>query len=161
MKSQEPAVSSSSWGRRDLFWAWAVATVFSGLPSTVHALLTGHDVLEATRAAGRMLLPSRTDTPTLFAAAAVVHPLVSLFWAAIFIALLPTRRTAGWATIGAGLVACLDLLVIAPLAFPSIAALAFWPQFADHLAWGLLLGGTLRFRGRRRERWHGGHGAGS
>jgi hypothetical protein len=36
-----------------------------------------------------------------------------------------------------------------PLCFPSISALAFWPQFADHLMWGALLGATLQLRLRR------------
>jgi hypothetical protein len=27
--------------------------------------------------------------------------------------------------------------------FPEIRALAFWPQFADHLAFGAILGGVL------------------
>ena len=37
---------------RDLIYAWLIATVFSGLPSTLHAFATGGDPLEATRAAG-------------------------------------------------------------------------------------------------------------
>lgn len=136
-------------GRRDLFYAWLVATVFSGLPSTLHALATGADVLEATRAAGAMLLPRATDTVTLFAAAAIVHPAVSLFWTLVFAMLLPRRHVTLGATIGAAAVALLDLRVIAPMLFPAVAALPFWPQFADHLAWGALLGGTLQLRARR------------
>lgn len=139
---------------RDLFVAWLLATVFSGLPSTLWALATGADVLEATRAAGRMLLPAATDTPTLFAAAALVHPAVSLFWTMVFAQLLPRRHEAVWAIAGAAVVAWLDLLVIAPALFPAVAGLPFWPQFADHLAWGALLGGTLQWR-RARSGWRG------
>jgi hypothetical protein len=137
---------------RDLFLAWLLATVFSGLPSTLHALFTGGDALEATRAAGRMLLPGATSTPVLFAAAAVVHPLVSLFWTLVFAWLLPLRHLAPWAIAGSAAVAWLDLRVIAPALFPSVAALPFWPQFADHLAWGALLGGTLQWRRQRLQR---------
>jgi hypothetical protein len=137
-------------GLRDLSWAWLLATVFSGLPSTLHALATGADPLEATRAAGAMLLPAAADTWALIAAAAVVHPAVSLFWTVVFGWLLPRRRVLGWAMLGSAAVALLDLQVIAPLLFPEVAALPFWPQFADHLAWGALLGGTLQFRLRRR-----------
>jgi hypothetical protein len=72
---------------RDLCFAWLMATLFSGIPSTVHALVVGTDPLEATRAAGAMLLP-------------------------------------------------------------TVAALSLWPQFADHLAWGALLGATLQLRSR-------------
>jgi hypothetical protein len=135
---------------RDLLLAWLAATVFSGAPSTLHALATGADAMEATRAAGQMLLPHVTDTLTLFAAAAVVHSSVSLFWTLVFAALLPRRHVALWAVAGSAAVALLDLRVIAPALFPSVAALPFWPQFADHLAWGALLGGTLQWRQRAR-----------
>jgi hypothetical protein len=137
---------------RDLLLAWLVATVFSGLPSTLHALATDADALEATRAAGAMLLPGATDTATLFLAAAVVHPLVSLFWTVVFGFLLPTRHPVAGAVIGSAAVALLDLRGIAPLFFPAVAALPFWPQVADHLMWGLLLGGTLRYRQLRATR---------
>lgn len=137
---------------RDLLYAWLVATVFSGLPSTVHALATGADPLEATRAAGAMLVSATAGTPVLIAAAAVVHPLVSLFWTAVFGWLLPRRQVALWAVAGSAAVALLDLRVIAPLLFPSVAALPFWPQFADHLMWGALLGGTLQVQRARLER---------
>ena len=136
---------------RDLAWAWFIATVFSGLPSTAHALLTGADPLEATLAAGAMLLPASASTAALVAAAAIVHPAVSLFWAAVFGILLPRRQVVSWAVAGAALVALVDLLAIAPLAFPSVARLPFAPQFADHLMWGALLGGTLQFRSRKRK----------
>lgn len=97
-----------------------------------------------------MLLPAATGTAALFAAAAVVHPAISLFWTAVFGCLLPRRRVLWWALLGAAAVALLDLRVIAPLLFAEVAALPFWPQFADHLAWGALLGGTLQFRQSRR-----------
>ena len=136
---------------RDVAWAYVMATVFSGAPSTLHALLTGGDPLEATRAAGAMLLPAASDFWTLFAAAAVVQRGVSLFWTLVFAELLTPRHALAGALAGVVAVALLDLRVIAPLAFPPVAALAFWPQFADHLAWGALLGGTLQWRQRRRR----------
>jgi hypothetical protein len=134
---------------RDLVLAWLTATVFSGAPSTLHALLTGADPLEATRAAGAMLLPASAGTPALVAAAAVVHPAVSVFWTLVFAVALPRSHVLAWAVVGSAAVALLDLRVIAPLLFPSVAALPFWPQFADHLAWGALLGGVLEVRQRR------------
>ena len=43
--------------KRELLYAWLLATLpLSGIPSTVYALLTGGDPLEATRAAADMLL---------------------------------------------------------------------------------------------------------
>lgn len=133
---------------RDLFWAWLIATVFSGLPSTLHALAIGADPLEATLAAGAMLAPPSSGTAVLVGAAALVHPAVSLFWTALFGLLLPRRHVLAWALIGSAAVALLDLLVIAPRLFPAVAALPLWPQFADHLMWGALLGGTLQWRMR-------------
>jgi hypothetical protein len=129
--------------RRALFYAWLVATIFSGLPSTLHALATGADPLEATRAAGAMLVPADSDLVALVVAAALVHSTVSLFWTVVFGALLLRRHIIVEAVAGAAAVALLDLGVIAPLFFPSVAGLPFWPQFADHLMWGALLGATL------------------
>jgi hypothetical protein len=134
----------------DLIFAWLIATVFSGVPSTVHALMTGTDPLEATRAAGAMLVATESPLAELVAAAAVVHGSVSMFWTLVFGATLPRSRVMGWAVAGSAAVALLDLKIIAPMFFPSVASLSFWPQFADHLAWGALLGATLQLRSKRR-----------
>jgi hypothetical protein len=131
---------------RDVLYAYLIATVFSGLPSTLHAFLTGGDPLEPTRAAGAMLASSTASTQRLIAAAVVVHPVVSLFWTGVFAVLLPRAHLVPGALLGSALVGLLDLRVIAPLAFPAVAALPFWPQFADHLMWGAVLGGTLQVR---------------
>jgi hypothetical protein len=136
---------------RELAWAWLMATIFSGLPSTAYALLIGADPLEATMAAGGMLLPMNARPAQLFMAAAVVHCSVSAFWIVVFGALLPRRHVVFWALGGSAAVALLDLRLIAPLLFPSVAALAFWPQFADHLMWGALLGATLQWRQARQR----------
>jgi hypothetical protein len=135
--------------RLDLFYAWLVATLLSGLPSTTHALLTGGDPFEATRAAGAMLISASASPLALFAAAAIVHSVVSLLWTVLFGLFLPERHVLPWALMGSSLVAWLDLQLIAPLFFPSVAALPFWPQFADHLMWGLCLGTVLWWRRER------------
>jgi hypothetical protein len=131
----------SRYGRHVLV-AGGCAAVFSGIPSTLHAWLTGGDVMEATRAAGAMLIPASSSDRALFLAAAIVHGAVSLFWTAILVPVLPHRHTAGWAMLALAGVAVLDLRVIGQF-FPEILALAFWPQFADHLAFGAILGGVL------------------
>lgn len=138
-------------GRRsftDLARAWLAATLLSGLPSTAWALLTGADALEPTRAAGAMLLPGETSTGRLIAAAAVVHPVVSAFWALVLWYALPRRATLEWALLAAVLIALLDLKLIAPHFFPRVAALDFWPQLADHLMWGAAFGIALGWRRR-------------
>ena len=126
--------------KRDLFYAWLLATLLSGLPSTLYALLTGGDPLEATRAAGAMV-----RLPESIAAAAVVHAAVSLFWSVLLWFALPFRHTTLWALAASAAIAVLDLRIIAPAFFPEVAALAFWPQFADHLMWGACVGLTLEY----------------
>jgi hypothetical protein len=129
-----------------LLWAWLVATTLSVLPSTIHALITGADVTEPTRAAGAMLISPHSSLAHLFAAAMIVHATISLAWAAILILALPRRRTVFWALIASMLIAVIDLRVVAPLMFPEVASLPFWPQLADHLMWGASLGVTLQWR---------------
>jgi hypothetical protein len=131
--------------RRELAWAWLVATALSGAPSTLWALATGSDIGEATWAAGAMLIPADSPQPALFAAAGLVHGTVSAFWTLVAGALLPRRHTTWWALLLAASIGALDLRLIAPAFFPSVAALAFWPQMADHLMWGACLGGTLQW----------------
>jgi hypothetical protein len=129
--------------KRDLVYAWLLATVLSGIPSTVWALLTGRDPLEPTRAVGAMV-----SMPDSIAAAAVVHVCVSLFWSVLLWLVLPYRLTTLWALLASAAIAFLDLRLIAPVFFPEVAALDFWPQFADHLTWGACVGLALRY-GRR------------
>jgi hypothetical protein len=136
--------------KRDLFYAWLLATLLSGVPSTLYALMTGGDPAEATRAAGAMLLRSETSFEKLFLAAAIVHAGVSFFWATALWRALPYHYTTLWALVASVAIALLDLRLIAPAFFPEVAALAFWPQLADHLMWGACVG--LTFQGRRRAR---------
>ena len=132
----------------DLVRGWVAATLLSGLPSTVWIVVTGGDVLEPTRAAGAMLLPHESATGKLVLAAAIVHSMVSAFWAVILWRLVPRRATLAWALLAAVLIALLDLKLIAPVFFPRVAALEFWPQLADHLMWGASFAIALDWRRR-------------
>ena len=132
----------------DLGRAWLAATLLSGVPSTAWALITGGDVLEPTRAAGSMLLPGETSTARLVAAATIVHPVVSAFWSLVLWRLLPRRAALEWTLLAAVLIALVDLKVIAPLFFPRVAALDFWPQLADHLMWGAAFASARDWRRR-------------
>ena len=127
---------------RTFFLAWLAATLLSGIPSSVHALLAGRDVLEATRAAAAMLPLSGS----LLVDAALVHASVSLFWALVLWLALPRRHATAWAMLAAALIGILDLRLIAPRFFPEVAALGFWPQMADHLMWGACFGWVLQKR---------------
>ncbi|MGK3208285.1 hypothetical protein [Amycolatopsis sp. MEPSY49] len=118
--------------------AGAVAAVVSGLPSTAHALLTGRDVLAATRAAGT-LLPGRRDRPGI-AAGLVAHVLVSTFWTGV-LAGTRCRGVARGALAGLA-IAVLDLCV-AGRAYPAVRALPHAPQVLDHLVFGAVAGALL------------------
>lgn len=120
---------------------WAAA--LSGIPSTVHALATGRDPLEAAVAAGSVLLPRETSRAKLAAAAVPVHLALSLGWT-----LALDRAGVRGARRGAlaGLaIAALDLGLVGR-AFPRIRALPLVPQLADHAAYGAIVGSLI---GRR------------
>ena len=113
--------------------AWAAA--LSGIPSTVHALATGRDPLEAALAAGSVLLPHETSRAKLAAAAVPVHLALSLGWT---LALDRARvRTARAGALAGLAIAALDLGV-AGRAFPRVRALPLGPQLADHAAFGAI-----------------------
>ena len=133
----------------DLFLAGAAATLFSGLPSTLYAFDRLQDISEAKRAAGAMLISPGSSMLELFEAAAIVHVCVSFFWAAILVRWMPRRHVVLFAVAAAIAIGLLDLRVIAPLMFPEVAKLAFWPQMADHVMWGLALGLGLAWRRRK------------
>lgn len=113
----------------------------SGVPSTVWALATGRDPLEATYAAGRMLLPAETRPGRLIAAAALVHGTLSLGWTAAL-----SRRPRQGALAGAA-IAALDLgaaHLVGSRRFAAIRELPVLPQIADHVAFGMLAVAALR-----------------
>ena len=106
--------------------------------------------MEATRAAGSMLISPQASDVALFCAAALVHCTISLFWAAFLVWLLPRRRIMTESLIAAAFIAVLDLRIIARL-FPEVYSLPFWPRFADHLAWGACFGFALQWMTSRNE----------
>ena len=78
-------------------------------------------------------------------AAAVAHGAISLFWATVLSWALPRKHTTLWAIAALAGIAVLDLRIIGRL-FAEIHALPFLPQFADHLAFGGVLGAILEWR---------------
>ncbi|PRY31619.1 hypothetical protein [Umezawaea tangerina] len=120
--------------------AAAVAGVLSGAPSTLHALATGGDVLAATRAAGTLLPGGRPGT----ARGAVAHVVLTAGWTAVLAAVHGRRPFGALGGAAAGLaIAVLDLEVVGRR-YPAVRALPRWPQYADHLAFGALVGVLLR-----------------
>ena len=127
--------------------AGAVAAVVSGAPSTVHALATGGDPLEATLAAGSMLRPRERRRAVLLLAAVPVHVALSLGWGVVLSAVLPGRRTVAWAALAGVAIAALDLGVVGRR-FARVRALPPAPQVLDHVAYGAAVGLVLSRRRR-------------
>jgi hypothetical protein len=120
----------------------ALAAITSGLPSTTWALLTGADPLAAARAAGT-LLPGRGERPSL-PGGLIVHIGVSAAWTTAFgLAAHHWRLGAVRGAMGGLGIATLDLVVIGRH-LPRIAALPQPAQWADHVAFGAVLGRALR-----------------
>jgi len=132
---------------RDGLEAGAVGAVLGGVPSTVHALATGRDPLEATVAAGTLLLPREKRPGRLLLAAVPAHVALSLGWGAALARVLPDRRTVALGAAAGLAIAALDLGVIGRR-FPRIRALSQAPQVADHLAFGALVGAVVSRRRR-------------
>jgi hypothetical protein len=139
-----------SFGNRPHFWgdllsAGSIATLFSGIPSTLYAVLSGTDPWQAMRAAGAMLIPADSAFPLLLMAAALVHCTISFLWAALLVLILPPEHVILSSLVSAALIGVFDLLIVGQL-LDTIYALPFWPQMADHLLWGALLGAILHVR---------------
>lgn len=133
----------------DAVTAGIVASVLSGVPSTAHALLHGESPLEASLAAGTLLLGDEHRTSRLLPAALVAHGALSLGWALALTAGLPRRRTVAW-SLPAGLaIAALDLGVVGRR-YPRIRALKTAPQILDHLAFAAAVGWVVSRRRSRR-----------
>ena len=138
----------TGWVRAGLF-----AAVFSGGPSTLLGIFRGDDLVKSTEAVGSLVLPGEASRWSRVGAGALVHLLISLLWARVMAGLfedhLSGRRSAMepvlvGALCGLG-IAALDLGIIGRR-LPAIRALPSGPQIADHLAYGALVGWTLRRR---------------
>jgi hypothetical protein len=127
--------------------AGAVAAVLSGAPSTLHAIATRSSPLEATLAAGTLLLPRERRPLALALAAVPVHLALSFGWALLLAALLPRRRTVAAGTLAGLAIAALDLGVVGRRR-PRIRALPQLPQVLDHVAYGATVGAVLSLRRR-------------
>ncbi|MGI9096932.1 MAG: hypothetical protein ACR2H2_00270 [Solirubrobacteraceae bacterium] len=134
----------------DVLIAGAVAAVVSGAPSTLHSQLAGRDPLEASLAAGTLLLAHERRPARLLAAAAVAHIALSLGWAAVLARVLPRHRTAATAAAAGLAIAALDLGLVGRR-FPRIRALPLLPQVLDHVAYAMTVAAVLERRRSRRS----------
>ncbi|HEV3365446.1 MAG TPA: hypothetical protein VG795_15155 [Acidimicrobiia bacterium] len=130
-----------------------MAGLLSGIPSTVHAGLTGADPLAAARAAGNLLLPADSRPAALLAAGTLAHVALSLGWGTVLA--MAVRRTSlspvAVGLAGGAAIAAVDLGLLAhgPIGrrWPLIRALPVLPQVADHLAFGAVAGAVLQRHG--------------
>jgi hypothetical protein len=134
---------------RDAVAAGALASVLSGVPSTLHAILHRVNPLEASLAAGTLLLPDETRPSRLLPAALVAHGALSLGWAVVLAAGLPRRRTVRWSAVAGLGIAALDLGVVGRR-YPRIRALPLAPQVLDHVAFSATVGCVVSRRRARR-----------
>ena len=130
--------------------AGTTAALVSGAPSTVHALRAGRDPLEATLAAGSIVLPREQNGARLVAVAAPTHLAISLAWALVLALVLPARRTTLFGAAAGLAIAGLDIGVLSRR-FPRVRALPRVPQVADHLVFGAAVGAVLSRRRRGRS----------
>jgi hypothetical protein len=129
----------------DVLVAGVTAAAVSALPSTIIAVATGADPLEATLAAGSIVLPGETRRNRLIAAAIPVHGALSLGWASLLAHVLPRHRTVVAGALAGLAIAALDLGVVGRR-FPRIRALPLLPQVADHVTFGATVGWILARR---------------
>ena len=131
---------------RDGLVAGAIASIFSGIPSTIYSFINGRDPLEASYAAGSILVGHDAPKERQLAAAVPVHLGISLFWGVVVAFVLPRKRTVPSGAAAGAAIAALDLGLIGPR-FPLISALPKGPQIADHVAFGTMVAVALRHVG--------------
>jgi hypothetical protein len=123
---------------RNVLKATVAAWALSGAPSTLLAMARRDDLLWPSIAAGT-LVPGRRDRPGL-AAGLAAHTVVSALWAPFVAKAVQGRRHPVLVGAAVGLaIAAVDLGVIGRR-YPAIAALPQAPQWADHAAFGAVVG---------------------
>lgn len=126
--------------------AGLTAGALGGIPSTVHALATGRDVLDTVRAAGNVVLPADASGWLLAVGGLLSHLAISAGWGAVLSVALPRRGVIAWGLLAGLAIAALDLGLIGQLR-PLVRALPQIPQILDHAAYGLIAGALIaRYR---------------
>jgi hypothetical protein len=111
-----------------------------GIPSTLYAIASGGDWLESMNAVAAIVNAENPSIVWRVSVAAAIHFTISFVFASTLLAILPHRRTLLWASACGAVIAVIDLLLLAPILFHEIAAPSFWPQLADHVVWGVVVG---------------------
>lgn len=145
--------------RRRVIEATLVAATFSGLPSTLHALIVrrslraaGLYVYDATRAVGTLVPPGRPA----FGRGVVVHLAISVLCGETLARTLPRDHSAEWGAAAGLLIGAINVGLIGR-SFPAINDLPLVPQLADNVMFGTVFALVLDRRyGQCSE--HGGIG---
>jgi hypothetical protein len=127
--------------------AGTVGAIVGGIPSTAHALATGRDPLEASYAAGALLLPHEERPGRLLMSAAVAHGAISLFWGQVLVRALPRRQPVLAGAVAGLAIAAIDLGTVGRR-IERVRSLPLGPQLADHAVYGAAVGAVLRARAR-------------
>jgi hypothetical protein len=138
--------------RRRVMEATLLAATFSGLPSTLHALIKQRSlrsaaayVYDATRAVGTLVPPGRPG----FGRGMAVHLAISMLCGETLARTLPSDHSAEWGAAAGGLIGVIGVGVIGR-SFPAISRLPLVPQLADNVMFGAVFGLVLDRRNRRR-----------
>jgi hypothetical protein len=127
----------------------AVASVFSGTPSVVHALASRRSLrgaarygLDATRAIGTLVPGPGSPRPGLVRGA-VMHGLISVAVAEGLGLVLPRQRSVAWGAVAGLGVGVVNLGIVARRWFPELAALPLAAQLADNAAFGAVFAAVV------------------
>jgi hypothetical protein len=131
--------------RRRVMEASLVAATFSGLPSTLHALIKQRSlrsaatyVYDATCAVGTLVPPGRPG----FGRGVAVHLAISMLCGEALARTLPGDHSAEWGA-AAGLVIGVINVGVIGRSFPAIRHLPLVPQLADNVMFGTVFGLVL------------------
>ena len=134
--------------RRRVTEASLIAAALSGLPSTLHAVITERSlrsaavyVYGATCAVGTLVPPGRPG----FGRGAVAHLAISMLCGEALARTLPRDRSAQWGA-GAGFVIGVINVGVIGRAFPPISSLPLVPQLADNVMFGTVFAVVLERR---------------
>lgn len=131
--------------RRRIMEATLLAATFSGVPSTLHAVINQRSlrsaavyVYDTTRAVGTLVPPGRPG----FGRGVFVHLAISMLCGETLARTLPRDHAAEWGA-AAGLVIGVINVGVIGRAFPAISALPLVPQLADNVMFGTVFAVAL------------------
>jgi len=138
--------------RRGVIEATLCAATFSGLPSTLHALIkhrslrsTAVHVYDVTRAVGTLVPPARPG----LGRGVVVHLAISMLCGETLARTLPRDHSAEWGAAAGLVIGVINVGVIGRW-FPAIRGLPLAPQIADNMMFGTVFAVVLDRRVRHR-----------